>query len=119
MFLNHHPNGHLKFTSLAVGHNQSKILPVEKLVWAPAPFHSPYSGFGKKKLPFFSLAPKLGLILSSIESYLHWLGVHCDQQTKVLRDSVKQISGNKVIMAIFASSTRMAMNRILTVIISL
>ena len=42
----------------------------------------------------------------SIETYLHWLGVHCDQQTKVLRDSVKQVSGNKVIMAILVLEWR-------------
>ena len=65
-------------TSISMIPFSSLIFAVEKFVWAPAPFHSPYNGIT-------IIIIVIHLVIYCVMLYLHWFWIHCHKKSKVLK----------------------------------
>ena len=63
-------------TSISMIPFSSLIFAVEKFVWAPAPFHSPYKG---------STIIIIHLFIYCVMLYLHWFWIHCHKKSEILK----------------------------------
>ena len=68
----------LMVTSISMIPFSSLIFAVEKFVWAPAPFHSPYKGIT-------IIIIVIHLVIYCVMLYLHRFRIHCYKKSKVLK----------------------------------